>query len=151
VNKGTEAKSTVVGVFHGPMKYTPQTRYDMIALTEVMTMRLREQMREEKSGVYFVNVNPQPSKIPIEQYAISIFFGCSPERVDEMLAIVKKEAENLRANKVDASYIQKVKEIQTKERETNLKTNRFWVSVIPKALFEGEPLSVIALRDELIK
>lgn len=151
VYKGTEAKSTVLSGFHGPMKYSPTTRYDMVALAEVMNIRLREQMREEKSGVYFVSVQPQPSKYPIEQYVLAVFFGCAPDRVEEMLGIVKKEAEYLRKNTVNASYIQKVKEIQTKERETNLKTNRFWLQVIPKAMFEGEPLSVIALRDELIK
>ncbi|MBS1562071.1 MAG: insulinase family protein [Bacteroidetes bacterium] len=151
VYKGKDAKATVVAAFHGPMKYSPATRYDMIALTEVMNIRLREEMREKLSGVYFVQVQPQPSKIPVEEYALSIFFGCAPDRVDEMLAVVKKEAEYLRNNKVDDSYIQKVKEIQTKEREVNLKKNQFWTSAMPKILFEGEPLSVIKERDTFIK
>jgi len=133
------------------MKYSSATRYDMVALAEVMNMRLREEMREKLSGVYFVQVQPQPSKFPVEQYVLSIFFGCAPDRVDEMLAVVKREAENLRNNKVDDSYIQKVKEIQTKEREVNLKKNQFWTSAMPKILFEGEPLSVIKERDTFIK
>jgi len=151
VYKGKDAKSTVVAAFHGSMKYSSATRYDMVALAEVMNMRLREEMREKLSGVYFVQVQPQPSKFPVEQYVLSIFFGCAPDRVDEMLAVVKREAENLRNNKVDDSYIQKVKEIQTKEREVNLKKNQFWTSAMPKILFEGEPLSVIKERDTFIK
>jgi len=151
VYKGKDQKSTVIAAFHGPMKYSPASRYDMIALTEVMNIRLREQMREKLSGVYFVQVQPQPTKYPTEEYVLSVFFGCSPDRVDEMLAVVKKESEYMRNNKVEDSYIQKVKEIQIKEREVNLKKNQFWTSAFQRLLFEAEPLTVIKERDELIK
>jgi predicted Zn-dependent peptidase len=51
---------------------------------------------------------------------------------------------------VDDSYIQKVKEIQVKEREVGKKTNRFWMNALRGSLVNNEPYSTIALRDELI-
>jgi zinc protease len=137
-------------VIGGDFKYTPETRYEVISLCEVMGIRLREQMREEKSGVYFVNVIPQVENIPNQEYSIIVMFGCAPERVDEMIAIVEKEIAYLRMNVVDASYVQKVKEIQTKEREVTKTNNRFWANVINQILQTNEPWSAIARRDELI-
>lgn len=150
VNKGTDPKSMVSLLITGDFKYTPETRYEVIALCEVMNIRLREQMREEKSGVYFVNAIPQIENIPREEYGIMVMFGCAPERVEEMIGIVEKEIAYLRTNAVDASYIQKVKEIQTKEREVNKTNNRFWASVINQIFQTNEPWSAIGRRDELI-
>lgn len=151
VYKGIEDKSFVALTFHGPMKYNQIQRYDLAALCEVMTIRLREQMREEKSGVYFVSVQPQPTKTPIEEYAIAVIFSCAPDRVDEMIKIVENEAENLRKNAVDNDYIHKVKEIQTKEREVAMKRNEFWLRSMSQLDADGEPWSVIADRDVAIK
>ena len=151
VLKGIEAKSTVLMMYSGPMKYTPEERYNIIALTEVMNTRLREQLREEKGGVYFVSVQPNFDKIPIEQYGISIYFSCSPDRVDELVGAIRKEVDHLQNNLVDGTYIQKIKEIQTKERETGRKTNQFWLSSIKNVQMNDEPLSVIGRRDDFIK
>lgn len=150
VNKGTDPKSMVSLLITGDFKYTPDTRYEVIALCEVMNIRLREQMREEKSGVYFVNAIPQVENIPREEYGVMVMYGCAPERVDEMIGIVEKEIAYLRSNLVDASYIQKVKEIQTKERQVSKTNNRFWANVINQIMQTNEPWSAIGRRDELI-
>ncbi len=151
ISKGVEAKSTVVMFYSGPFTYNPEERYNLIALTEVMSTRLREQLREEKGGVYFVAVQPSMEKIPREEYGISIYFSCAPDRVDELVSAVRKEIDYLQNNVVDVSYIQKIKEIQSKEREVSRKTNQFWLSGIRSVHMNGEPLSVIARRDELIR
>ncbi|MBU3741679.1 MAG: insulinase family protein [Candidatus Kapabacteria bacterium] len=150
VNKGKEPKSTVVRMLRLPMAYTPQNRYAVIALTEVLSIRLREQLREEKGGVYGVAVQPQISKYPEEQAGLLVYFGCAPDRVDELLSTVDKEFAYMMANRVDESYIQKVKEIQVKEREVGKKTNGFWMNGIRSSIVNNEPLTTIALRDELI-
>ncbi|MDZ4745886.1 MAG: insulinase family protein [bacterium] len=151
VLKGIEAKSAVVMTYSGPFKYSPEERYNIIALTEVMSTRLREQLREEKGGVYFVAVQPSMNKIPVEDYSITVYFTCEPNRVDELVSAVRKEVDYLQNNVVDASYIQKIKEIQSKEREVSRKSNQFWLGSIKAVQVSGEPLSVIGRRDELIK
>lgn len=150
ISKGKEPKSTVIRILQTPMKYTPENRYALIALTEVLSIRLREQLREEKGGVYGVSVYPQLDRLPEERAGVVVYFGCAPDRVDELIATVEKEFEHVQKNVVDDSYIQKVKEIQTKEREVGKKTNNFWMNGIRASFINNEPLSTIALRDELI-
>ncbi|MBK7413311.1 MAG: insulinase family protein [Ignavibacteria bacterium] len=151
VYKGVEQKSTVLLSASGPMKYTPESRYDLVALCEVMEITLREQMREEKGGVYFVSVQPNFDKIPQEEFSISVYFGCAPERVDELVSTVKNEMVALRTKTVPDSLIAKVKEMQTKERETGIKTNRFWMQVLSRFDHDGEPYSNVFLREKFIK
>ncbi|HRK05715.1 MAG TPA: insulinase family protein [Chlorobiota bacterium] len=151
ITAGSEPKSTVLLAWTGPMKFTSKNRYDMIALTEVMNIRLREQLREEKGGVYFVAVNPQIERIPVEEYGLMVFFSCKPERVDELVSAVQKEVDYLQNNTVDASYVSKIREIQVKERETGMKTNNFWLTNIRFLVQNEQPWSAIAERDALIK
>ena len=151
VLKGQEAKSYVVLTTGGDFSYTPQNRYDLSALCEVMEIQLREQLREEKGGVYFVNVQPNFERIPEQEYGIFVIFSCSPDRVDELVTTVKNEMESLRTNLVADSLVAKVREIQIKERETALKTNRFWISVMSQFDADGEPYANYKLRDEFVR
>lgn len=150
VLKGKEPKSFVVLAYTGDGSYNPQSRYDLSALSEVMTIRLREQMREEASGVYFVVVQPRIEKIPREEYTVVIIFSCAPDRVDELVGIVEKEVEYLKNNVVEDTYIQKVREIHTKEREVQKKENQFWLNGFKQVVQTGEPFDVINERDKLI-
>ena len=150
VYKGVESKSFVVLSESGPMTYGPRERYDVIALCEVMEIQLREQLREEKGGVYFVNVQPNFTRIPTQEFSVNIIFSCAPERANELISVVKSEMAALRAAPVPDSLVAKVREMQIKERETGSKTNRFWMSVLSQFERDGEDYSNLALRDELI-
>jgi zinc protease len=150
IRKGVEAKSTVARTYSGSMTYNTDERYAISALCEVLSIKLREKLREEKSGVYFVSVNPSFQKLPEPQYAITVYFGCNPDRVAELLDDVRAEIEALQSKAVDNTYIAKVKEIQTKEREVALKTNRFWLNTVRALTRDEEPFSVANRRPELI-
>jgi zinc protease len=150
VSKGKEPKATVIRMVTIPYAFTPENRYAMIAMSEVLSIRLREQLREEKGGVYGVSVQPQITKFPDERAGVVVYFGCAPDRIEELLETVQKEFDYMQNNLVDDSYIQKVKEIQVKEREVGKKTNRFWMNALRGSLVNNEPYSTIALRDELI-
>jgi zinc protease len=116
-----------------------------------MEIQLREQMREEKGGVYFVSVQPGFERIPEPEYSVNVIFSCNPERVDELVETVKKEMASMRTTAVPDSLVAKVREIQTKERETGMKTNRFWLQVMSQFDADGEPYKNVYLRDEFIK
>ncbi len=150
VYKGVDPKSFVVLSTSGPITYGPRERYDLLALCEVMEIQLREQMREEKGGVYFVNVMPNFTRIPTQEYSVSVMFSCAPERANELVNVVKSEMASLRTTAVPDSLVAKVREMQKKERETGMKTNRFWLSVMSQFERDGEPFTNVNLRDELI-
>jgi zinc protease len=151
VRKGVEPKSIVARVYNGTMNYTMEERFQLSALSEVLGIRLREQMREEKQGVYFVSVQAQPDRLPEPSYAFFMYFGCDPTRVDEMLSVIDKELDWMQNNVVDSSYVNKVREIMTKERAVNKMKNEFWMGVISQFARDNEPWSNVDKREELVK
>jgi len=130
VRKGVGEQSQVVLVFHGPFDYDRIHRHRLRSLSEVLSIMLRESLREELGGVYGVSTQASSSAQPDSTYRIFINFSCDPERVDELVNAVFEVFTVLKEEGPALDNIGKVQEQQRRERETMLETNSFWVSVL---------------------
>ncbi len=83
VRKGIEPSSRADIVFTGPFKNSPQQRIAIRTMALVLQTRLRETLREDLGGTYGVAVIPSYTKIPDEEYRLTIDFGCDPKRTEE--------------------------------------------------------------------
>lgn len=138
IRKGTEPKSMVTMSYTGDFDWSYENRFKIRALADVLRIKLRESMREDKGGVYGVGVNAQPGHYPIEDYLFSIQWGCSPENVEELIETAKGEMETLMAEGATDKDLKKVKETMLRSRETDMKENRFWTSALQQYYKHGE-------------
>jgi zinc protease len=130
VFKGMEPKSRVNITFADEFNWDLDTRYKLTTMADVLRIKLREVLREDKGGTYGVGVSANGQRYPDEEYKISISFGCSPDRVDELVSTAFSLIDSMKSHKVEPIYIAKVKELQRRERETNLKENGFWLRTL---------------------
>lgn len=151
VHKGLEQKSQVRIVFSGPFTYTPEDRWRIQSLCSVLSIHLREELREEKGGVYGVWAYARPSHQPRDEYSITIGFPCAPNRVNELTKLALAIVDSVKQNGVSETYIQKVRETQLRERESALKQNQFWISAIPQFYQNGEDMRVILKYNDMVK
>lgn len=150
VKKGLEPKSQVQMVFSGAFAWSREERYAAQSLASVLRIKLREQLREEKGGTYGVAVNPSLSHYPKSEYRFTVSFGCAPERVEELTKTALEQIDSVRNFGPDVSYINKVKEIQRRERETNLKENRFWLTNLQFFYTNDEDPTQVLKYNELV-
>ncbi|MCC7436951.1 MAG: insulinase family protein [Armatimonadetes bacterium] len=147
VRKGVEQKGQVRIALTGPFEWSRKNRLDMRALMDVLDIRLRESLREDKGGVYSPAAFGSSSHYPVPTYSINILYGCDPKRADELVGATLDVMKQLKANGPSAEDLQKVKEMFLRERETNLKNNRYWLSTLQfYYLNQEDPMQVI--RDE---
>lgn len=151
VKKGQEPKAQTQVVFHGPATVTPQERMAFAALREVLDIRLREALREDKGGTYGVGVQGELSTLPTPRYRVGIGFGTGPEKLDELMQEVWKIVDSLKKADVTADELTKVKETQRRQRETALKQNAFWTGRLVNELQEGRPLGSFLGDDKLVE
>ncbi len=128
VYRGIEPKSSVTLTFTGLFDWSRQSRYDFNSLMELVNIKLREVIREEKSGTYGIRTYGSPSLYPRKEYTVSVSWGCNPTRVEELVKTVMEQLDSLKTVKSGQVYVDKVKEIQRRNQEVNLKENRFWLS-----------------------
>ncbi len=128
VYKGADPKSMVIINFHGDMDYAVKDRLELNSIAKVLSTKLLEEIREEKSGVYTIGAYPSASRIPEEEYNITVFFSCDPERVEELTKGVFAEIEKLQENGPTDVDLNKVIEKQRRAWEDNLQENSFWLA-----------------------
>ncbi|WP_169304747.1 M16 family metallopeptidase [Chloroherpeton thalassium] len=138
VQKGIEKKSRVAMIFTGDFQWSRENRYNIRSLADALEIRLREVLREEKGGTYWIRVSASPEHFPKDAFTFEISFGCNPERVAELLASAKAEIKKVQAEGLDSIYVGKVKESQRRSYETSLKENSFWLSSLEFYDFHGE-------------
>ncbi|HTY35719.1 MAG TPA: insulinase family protein [Bacteroidota bacterium] len=151
VHRGVEPKSSVTIEFTGPFEWTHQNRYDLNALMELANIKLREVVREEKSGTYGIRASGTPSLYPRKEFNVTVSWGCDPTRTDELVKTVMQQLDSLKIAKVEPVYIDKVKEIQRRNQEVNRKENRFWLGNLRTYYANGENPEEILLYDSLVE
>lgn len=155
---GEAPKASVRLDFHNDETWSRDKERDMTILGQVLSIRLRENLREDKSGVYGVGAGGGISRAPHQERSFTVRFGCKPDRVDELADAVLKEIDDLEKNGIKQDYLDKVKATFLRQRETELKTNRFWVGWLlsaakygddPALILETEPV-VARMKSDLV-
>lgn len=137
VHKGIEPKATTRLIFTGPCHYGFSQRIVLSALEELLTIRLREVLREDKGGTYGVGVSASCNNIPYERSRVDISFGSAPERVDELVAATYAVLDGVKAGAISDSNLVKVREIMRREHESALKENGSWIAAMADADEDG--------------
>ncbi len=133
-----QAKARVQVVFHGPARWTRDDERDMHILGQVLSIRLREVLREDMSGVYGVGAWGQLVRSPHQERVFQIVFGCAPGAVDKLVDAAHKEIAKIAKSGIDKTYLEKVKETYLRDRETGMRTNRFWSDWLSRAAYYGD-------------
>lgn len=151
VNRGIEPQSYVDLRFTGSMEWSREQRYRLAALAEILRMRLREQVREEKGGTYGVRVTQSNWQYPRPEYSLSISWGCAPERVEELIGVVQSEIAKLRSEPISEAELQKIKETHLRTFELNVKENKYWLDILHFYYYNGEDPRLIWRYPELVR
>lgn len=151
IKKGKEAKASVRLYFTGEVnEINDLDEVQLGQLTKAMAIKLREVLREDAGGVYGVGVGGGFSREPNKSYSISIQFGCAPENVDKLVAMVMDEIKNTKANGVPATNIEKVIAEQTRSLENDVKENSYWRYRLEQHFFRGtDPTQILQSADKI--
>ena len=126
--RGEAPRARLEMVWHGDFDYNePGARYDFYSMIEVLRIKLRESLREDKGGVYGVSLRGFVSKEPKEAYSITLSFNCAPEMLDELVDAAMRDIKLLKKEGKVEKEVQKVQETQRQSRIKALKENRFWL------------------------
>jgi len=138
VRKGIEPKSQATIVFTGPFQYDTAHQTTLDALGVVLERRLRENLREALGGTYGVDVQADGSKIPQQEYNISINFGCDPSRTEDLVKAAFREIETLKTKGPTQDEINDARQALMRQHDSDLAQNNRLVAQISDAYENGE-------------
>ena len=152
VKKGKEPASQTVLTFFADPGFDEFEMHRVRAATSVLTIRLREILREEMGGTYGVGVGFSNTP-PVKGYGTTVVqFGSAPENVDKMVAATLKEIERLKVEGPSVEDVNKVKELERRDLETNAKQNSYWMGSMQTVhMFGWDPAGIARRLDRTEK
>jgi zinc protease len=127
VKKGIEPKSSVRLTFHGGARWSMEERFALRSAVDILRIRLRELLREDKGGVYGVGVYGDLSRLPKETYSCGVSFTCSPDNVADLTQATLEEIKRLQTDGPSTENLEKVRETHLRNYEKGLKEDSFWL------------------------
>lgn len=138
LKRGIEPKSLVAIAYVGDMDWSRKNEHTMESLVDVLDIKLREVLREDKGGTYGVYVNDRVYRIPESHYRINFGFGCNPDRVEELVQAFYSVLDSIKTIGPDDIVMTKIKETQKRQWELNIKKNGFWQNELTDYLENNE-------------
>lgn len=138
IKKGIEPKSSVEMIYTGPFENNIKNRLEFNALMKLISIKLRENLREDKGGTYGVGAYNTIQRIPKTEYKVFIVWGCAPENVDLLMTAAKDEIAKAKNTLCSVEDLNKVKETLKRDKESAEKTNSFWISTLNSYYASGE-------------
>lgn len=151
LKKGLAPQANVYIGFVQEENWTPEKAHQVASMSKVLSIMVRENLREDKGGVYSPYVGGRMGIEPKGVSDVTVFFQCAPEDVETLVAAVKEEIKSLQDNGPSEENFNKIRETQRRTRESDLEKNRFWLNTLSSYYRTNRKLDGIKKYDELIE
>ncbi len=138
VNKGKEEKSLILAFYSGDAPYSEDLDLKVQAMSEVLNIRIIEELREKVQGIYGGGTQGGLEKYPYTNYSFLLQLPCGPEKVDTLLKAVRKEFADIVSKGPDTSYLNKVKIQWLEQNKVQMKENGTWLEGLISMKFKGD-------------
>ncbi len=137
VNKGQAPQALILSMYTGEVPYSEDLELKADAISEILNIRIIEELREKIQGIYSGGMNASVSKIPYPNYSFTIQLPCGPEKVDTLLYAMNAEIDKLKKAGPSKANLDKVKQQWLEANKTAMKENGTWLGQLLETTFPG--------------
>ncbi|MDR3020598.1 MAG: insulinase family protein [Treponema sp.] len=136
----------------GPDSFDERKNQAAAVLSEYLDILLTDEIREKMSGVYSISPGASVSVIPKGEYRLNVYFQCSPERAEELIAAVEERIREIANSPINQDTFVKSKEALLMEHERALQRNlHIAQSYANSSVLYDTPLSRLNARPDAIR
>jgi len=138
VYKGKEPKAMIFRVYSGEIPYSDELNLKAEAISEILNIRIDEELREKLKAIYGGGTQVQFEKIPYSNYSFFLTLPTGPEKVDTLLQAATAEIQDIIKNGPSKENLDKVKKQWQEQHKVNIKENNIWLSELQQFYFPGD-------------
>lgn len=131
-------KASVYIRFVKQFPYNYKNVFTMHILSELLSKKYLDLIREEEGGSYGVHVSNSVSRLPSDEYSMTINFDSDPVKEEKLTKIVYQQIALMQQNEVKEEDIQSVKNTVLKARAEKVLTNSFWLGTLNIMLMNND-------------
>lgn len=131
-------KASVYIRFVKQFPYNYKNVFTMHILSELLSKKYLDLIREEEGGSYGVHVSNSVSRLPSDEYSMTINFDSDPAKEEKLTKIVYEQIALMQQKEAKEEDIQSVKNTVLKARAEKVLTNGFWLSSLNNMILNNE-------------
>lgn len=117
--------------------FTLKKLFGIRLLKDILEVRLKELLRDEKSAVYTTEGEGSFAEQPIDKLQFIVSFQTDTEKMDELTQTVFDEVHRLAKDGIPSDILSKSKEYMRKMMEQSFENNNYWQYVISSYISTG--------------
>ncbi len=121
--------SLFVGI-SGDVAYTLKNKLTMRLLSEAMSSRYREVVREQMGATYTIGASGSIDYFPTEEFFVQVGCDTNERQADHVVATILAELAKIYLNGPDAENIEKTREFLLKHQKGTLEQNADWLGYL---------------------
>ncbi len=137
VYKGSEPKSLILGFYNGEIPYSEDLELKAAALSDILNIKIIEDLREKLGAIYGGGIFASVSKYPYNNYSVVLQLPCGPENVDTLLKSAAIEIEKIKTNGPAQEDLDKTKKTWIEQYKVQVKENGYWSGKLQTIYFSG--------------
>lgn len=138
VYKGQADKSLILGMITGEIPYSEDLALRASAVSEVLNIRVIEELREKIQGIYGGGTSISVNKYPYQNYSAFVQLPTGPDKIDTLIKAMNSEIESIKLKGPSKENLDKVKMQWIESRRTAIKDNGTWLSFILSSKIESK-------------
>src|SRR4029077_14519833 len=138
VYRGTEDKSLIIKYYSGEVAYDADLALKAQALTEILNIKIIDDLREKLGAIYGGGIFGGLNKLPYNNYTFVLQLPCGPENVEKLLKASNDEIDSVKNFPIAQSYLDKVKKTWIEQYRVSEKENAFWSARLQGIYFQGD-------------
>ena len=142
--------SNILILYRTHIAYSKKRELALKALVSILNVRLRELIREDKSGVYGISIDGAISRLEEKKSNITISFSCDPKRRKELIDYIYKSIDKIKREFVSNKELNVYKKKFRVSYETNMREDSYWLNKMIDSHKFNEPLNSIYTLPELV-
>ncbi len=150
VKKGTEPKSLIIKVYSGEVPYSEDLDLKASALTEILNIKITEDLREKMSAIYGGGIYGGLNKYPYNNYSFVLQLPCGPQNVDTLIKAANAELDSIKTFGPSQENLAKVKKTWIEQYKVNIKENSYWSGKLQNIYFQGGDVQRIFGYEKLV-
>jgi zinc protease len=138
IYKGKEDKALVLAMYSGEVPYSEDLDLKADAISEVLNIRINEEIREKMQAIYSGGIFGNVDKYPYGNYTYFAQLPTSTAKADSAVMALNAEIEAIKKNGPSKENLDKVKQQWIEQYKTSLEENGTWLQKIQGIMLDGK-------------
>jgi len=138
VYKGKEPKALILRFYTGEVPYSEELALKAKVASQILNIRIIEELREKIGGIYGGGTQFQMEKYPYPNYAFILQLPCGPDKVDTLISAFDQIVQHMIKEGPSKENLEKVKKQWLEAHKVQMKQNNVWLSELRDMDLLGE-------------